>query len=88
MLAAGGTGGHLFPADALAAALQARGHRVALITDRDDHVYGGALGTLERHALGLSRMGADWISRARGLAGVALAVPRAGRLLARLRPAV
>jgi UDP-N-acetylglucosamine--N-acetylmuramyl-(pentapeptide) pyrophosphoryl-undecaprenol N-acetylglucosamine transferase len=34
VLAAGGTGGHMFPAEALAGALAARGHDVALITDR------------------------------------------------------
>lgn len=33
LLAAGGTGGHLFPAQALADALAARGHTVALVTD-------------------------------------------------------
>lgn len=33
LLAAGGTGGHLFPAQALASALAARGHTVALVTD-------------------------------------------------------
>ena len=33
VLAAGGTGGHLFPAFALASELEARGHHVALITD-------------------------------------------------------
>lgn len=33
LLAAGGTGGHLFPAEALAIALRARGLRVALATD-------------------------------------------------------
>ena len=33
-IAAGGTGGHLFPAEALGRALGARGHEVALITDR------------------------------------------------------
>ena len=33
VIAAGGTGGHFFPAEALAAALLARGHRVALMTD-------------------------------------------------------
>ncbi len=33
MIAAGGTGGHFFPAEALAAELVARGHRVALMTD-------------------------------------------------------
>ena len=33
LLAAGGTGGHLFPAEALAAALAARGESVALVSD-------------------------------------------------------
>ncbi len=33
LLAAGGTGGHLFPAEALAVALEARGARTALMTD-------------------------------------------------------
>jgi UDP-N-acetylglucosamine--N-acetylmuramyl-(pentapeptide) pyrophosphoryl-undecaprenol N-acetylglucosamine transferase len=33
LLSAGGTGGHLFPAEALAGALRARGARVALATD-------------------------------------------------------
>lgn len=33
VIAAGGTGGHFFPAEALAAALIARGHRVILLTD-------------------------------------------------------
>ena len=33
VLAAGGTGGHLFPAEALAHELIGRGHRVALVTD-------------------------------------------------------
>ena len=40
LLAAGGTGGHLFPAEALAAALRARGVRAALVTDRP-HAAGG-----------------------------------------------
>jgi len=34
LLAAGGTGGHLFPAQALAAVLKRRGHDVTLVTDR------------------------------------------------------
>ena len=33
VIAAGGTGGHFFPAEALAAELAARGHRIALMTD-------------------------------------------------------
>jgi len=33
VLAAGGTGGHMVPAHAVAQELMARGHRVALVTD-------------------------------------------------------
>ena len=33
VIAAGGTGGHFFPAEALAAALISRGRRIALMTD-------------------------------------------------------
>ena len=55
VIAAGGTGGHFFPAEALAATLVARGHRVVLMTDarsgalkspvfvgREQHVLSGA----------------------------------------------
>ncbi len=45
VVAAGGTGGHLFPAEALAAELVARGHRVALMTDgRSGGLHGFAAG--------------------------------------------
>jgi UDP-N-acetylglucosamine--N-acetylmuramyl-(pentapeptide) pyrophosphoryl-undecaprenol N-acetylglucosamine transferase len=41
MLAAGGTGGHLFPAEALGVALMKRGARVRLMTDERAVRYGG-----------------------------------------------
>ncbi|MEO1198941.1 MAG: undecaprenyldiphospho-muramoylpentapeptide beta-N-acetylglucosaminyltransferase [Pseudomonadota bacterium] len=40
LLAAGGTGGHLFPAQALATVLRARGHTVHLMTDDRGDRYG------------------------------------------------
>ena len=86
LLAAGGTGGHLFPAEALADALRRRGYRVALATDRaraDDHERADGLAI---HPLGLRRMGAGRISRMLGLASVAAALPRAYRLVRRLAP--
>ena len=43
VLAAGGTGGHVFPAEALAGELVARGARLALFTDDRGRRWGGAL---------------------------------------------
>jgi UDP-N-acetylglucosamine--N-acetylmuramyl-(pentapeptide) pyrophosphoryl-undecaprenol N-acetylglucosamine transferase len=50
-LAAGGTGGHLFPAEALAAALMARGHAVHLITDRRGGEYAKAFAPENIHVV-------------------------------------
>jgi UDP-N-acetylglucosamine--N-acetylmuramyl-(pentapeptide) pyrophosphoryl-undecaprenol N-acetylglucosamine transferase len=44
VLAAGGTGGHVFPAEALAAELKTRGAGVVLFTDRRGDAVGGAPG--------------------------------------------
>jgi UDP-N-acetylglucosamine--N-acetylmuramyl-(pentapeptide) pyrophosphoryl-undecaprenol N-acetylglucosamine transferase len=41
MLAAGGTGGHLFPAEALSHALTAQGLRVVLVTDSRAGAFAG-----------------------------------------------
>lgn len=42
LLTAGGTGGHLFPAEALANVLKAQGLRVALATDKRANAYAGS----------------------------------------------
>ena len=41
IIAAGGTGGHLFPAEAMARELDDRGYRVLLITDERGRYRGG-----------------------------------------------
>ena len=48
LLAAGGTGGHLFPAEALGSVLIKRGLRVRLVTDERAVRYSGLV--LRRHA--------------------------------------
>ena len=85
VLAAGGTGGHVFPAQALAAALRGRGLRLALITDRR----GDAFADMEVHRVasgGLAGRGA--LARVASLAALARGVAQAWLLLRRLAPAV
>ncbi len=48
-LAAGGTGGHLFPAQALAEVLRARGHDVHLVTDERVEEYGKSFPASQTH---------------------------------------
>jgi UDP-N-acetylglucosamine--N-acetylmuramyl-(pentapeptide) pyrophosphoryl-undecaprenol N-acetylglucosamine transferase len=50
-LAAGGTGGHLFPAQALAEALRARGHDIHLVTDARVADYGKSFPATETHVV-------------------------------------
>ncbi len=86
VLAAGGTGGHVFPAEALASVLGARGYRLALMTDDRGAVYSGALGGIETHRLRVPPLGPGVIGRIKGVAGMGLAVLAAQRLLKRLGP--
>jgi UDP-N-acetylglucosamine--N-acetylmuramyl-(pentapeptide) pyrophosphoryl-undecaprenol N-acetylglucosamine transferase len=56
VLAAGGTGGHMIPAHALAAELMKRGHRVALITDERGARFPGLFDGAQTHILPAGRM--------------------------------
>ncbi|MGB3712193.1 MAG: undecaprenyldiphospho-muramoylpentapeptide beta-N-acetylglucosaminyltransferase [Erythrobacter sp.] len=70
VLAAGGTGGHLIPAFALAAELDARGHHVALITDQRGAEIPGKPDFLTAHVLPAGRFGKNplrWIAGLRAV---------------------
>lgn len=56
VLAAGGTGGHLIPAFALASELERRGHHVALITDARGAAIPGKPASLPAHVLPAGRL--------------------------------
>ena len=58
VLAAGGTGGHILPAFALAQELEARGHHVALVTDARGAAIPGKPDALTAHILPAGRLGA------------------------------
>lgn len=86
VIAAGGTGGHLFPAEALAAELVARGERIALMTDARSAAFESpAFGNAERFVLkgsGLAGRGAK--AAVRGAFALAAGTLEARRILGRL----
>lgn len=88
LLAAGGTGGHMIPAHALAEELMRRGHRVALVTDARGAKIPGLFDGVDTHVLPAGRLGGGllgWIKAAKGI----WAGRRAARALIRdFEPAV
>jgi len=88
VLASGGTGGHLFPAEALASAMLTRGWRVALITDRRGQTFTERLPGVALHRIPAGRLGAGILQKAMGVAELLLGTLAAGRILRSLRPAV
>ena len=88
VLASGGTGGHLFPAEALAGALINRGCKVALITDRRGQAFSEKVPGVALHRIPAGRLGAGVWQKAMGVAEMMIGTIAAGRLLRRLRPAV
>jgi UDP-N-acetylglucosamine--N-acetylmuramyl-(pentapeptide) pyrophosphoryl-undecaprenol N-acetylglucosamine transferase len=87
MVAAGGTGGHLFPAEALASALAKRGVATALATDNRAAKYGDAFAAM--HVVRSATLrGRDPLSLARTGMTLAMGLAQALVLLRRVRPAV
>ncbi len=86
VLAAGGTGGHVFPAQALAETLLARGHRLALITDHRGAEYGGALGRIDTYRISARRLGGGPVGILMGLLALGRGLIQARGLLKRLMP--
>ncbi len=87
VLAAGGTGGHVFPAEALAAELLERGIRLILFTDQRGGAYGGVLGEVEMRFVRSGRMaGRNFVARLQGITQLALGFFQARSLLKRMAP--
>jgi UDP-N-acetylglucosamine--N-acetylmuramyl-(pentapeptide) pyrophosphoryl-undecaprenol N-acetylglucosamine transferase len=87
VLAAGGTGGHLIPAFALATELEARGHDVALITDERGANIPGKPDTVPTHVLPAGRFGKNPLKWPAGIGAVLEGRSMAMRLFETFEPA-
>ena len=87
VLAAGGTGGHIFPAEALARALLQHGVRVTLITDRRGGKFSEEL-AVPAHRIYANTPSGGLVSKIRSVAEMGLGFLQARALLRRLKPAL
>lgn len=88
ILTAGGTGGHVYPADALAQELSERGYRLMLVTDkRGQNNYRGKLGEIENRAvLSGALVGKSKWFKVKSLFKLAIGTLQSMWIIARSRP--
>jgi UDP-N-acetylglucosamine--N-acetylmuramyl-(pentapeptide) pyrophosphoryl-undecaprenol N-acetylglucosamine transferase len=86
VLAAGGTGGHMIPAHALAEELRGRGHGVLLITDERGRRFPGIFEQVPVHVLPAGRLGGGPIGWLKAVGAVARGRAEAKRLYREHRP--
>jgi UDP-N-acetylglucosamine--N-acetylmuramyl-(pentapeptide) pyrophosphoryl-undecaprenol N-acetylglucosamine transferase len=87
VLATGGTGGHVFPAEALAGELEARGVPFTLVTDVRGRQWQGALSRQPIHYIRSASPIGSLRRRLRALVSLALGLFDAWRALGRIAPA-
>ena len=89
LLAAGGTGGHLFPAEALAHEMIARGWKVHLATDDRADRFAGHFPATEIHRISSATFGSrNPVALARSFLTIWRGVRQASGVIARIRPQV
>lgn len=88
LLSAGGTGGHMFPAEALAQDLLSRGYRVALATDIRGKKYEPFAGGIPIHVLKSATVGAGVVRKVKAVVSLGMGYFQARKLLDDQKPAV
>ncbi|WP_246658918.1 glycosyltransferase, partial [Aminobacter sp. J44] len=89
LLAAGGTGGHVFPAEALAHELTARGWQVHLATDNRAGRFAGSFPAAAIHQISSATIGSkNPLSLARAFWSIWSGARQAGQIIREMRPKV
>jgi UDP-N-acetylglucosamine--N-acetylmuramyl-(pentapeptide) pyrophosphoryl-undecaprenol N-acetylglucosamine transferase len=89
LLSAGGTGGHLFPAEALAHELRQRGRTVHLATDSRAERYAGDFPADAVHIVRSATIGSrNPVAVAKAVLTLFGGIREAGRLIARIKPSI
>lgn len=88
VLAAGGTGGHMFPARALATDLISRGFKIVFMTDERGMKYSADWNDMTRIQISSATFGAGLMSKIKGVSKLALGYFAARKQLKKLSPLV
>lgn len=88
VLATGGTGGHLFPAEALAAELSGQGHAVTIIMDRRVDGFKGLNDSVDIRFVRSGYFKSGIIKKLQALVNLGLGFFEAGYLLWKIKPSV
>lgn len=88
VLAAGGTGGHLYPAEALAQELLNRGHKVIIITDKRGHAFKNLGDQVSVLVVRAATFKAGLVNKLKAVLDISLGIVQAGILMRKINPAI
>ena len=88
MLSAGGTGGHMMPAQSLGIDLLSRGYRVEIITDHRGMKYAQMFKGMKIHVVKAGTLGTGFIGKTKGVCNLALGIMQAMVLIKSKQPCV
>ncbi|PCJ98527.1 MAG: undecaprenyldiphospho-muramoylpentapeptide beta-N-acetylglucosaminyltransferase [Zetaproteobacteria bacterium] len=86
LISAGGTGGHMSPASALASDLLARGYRVELMTDHRGAEFSSMFDGMKTHVVKSGTIGAGVMGKIKGVVNLSLGIIHALTLVKSIKP--